>query len=227
MFLQRYVESFPDGINRVHYRKVSENDRRLLDDYLKELSATRISRYRRSEQLAYWINFYNALTVRLILEHMPVKSIRDIDISPGFFANGPWDKKLVSVEGEELSLNDIEHRILRPIWKDPRLHYAVNCASLGCPNLMPVAFTASNTESLLERGAKAYVNHPRGVSVVDGELVVSSIYHWFKEDFGDSDAGVISHLRRFADPGTQSQLDRHAVIGGHDYDWSLNDAAGG
>ena len=80
----------------------------------------------------------------MVLEHYPVKSIRDIDISPGFFASGPWGAKLATVEGEKISLDEIEHRILRPIWKDPRIHYAVNCASLGCPNLQAVPAMIAN-----------------------------------------------------------------------------------
>jgi Protein of unknown function, DUF547 len=87
-----------------------------------------------------------------------VASIRDIAISPGLFSVGPWGRKLIEVEGEPLSLDDIEHRILRPIWRDPRLHYAVNCAALGCPNLRSSAFTAANADILLETAASDYVN---------------------------------------------------------------------
>jgi Protein of unknown function, DUF547 len=87
-----------------------------------------------------------------------VASIRDIAISPGLFSVGPWGGKLIEVEGEPLSLDDIEHRILRPIWRDPRLHYAVNCAALGCPNLRSSAFTAANADILLETAASDYVN---------------------------------------------------------------------
>ena len=99
------------------------------------LSGVAIGGYAPDEQRAFWINLYHALTVRVILSHYPVSGIREIDISPGLFARGPWDRKLIPVEGVELTLNDIEHRILRPIWRDPRVHYALNCASLGCPDL--------------------------------------------------------------------------------------------
>jgi hypothetical protein len=179
---------------------------------------------RRDEQLAYWINLYNALTVKVILDHYPVKSIRSIDISPGFFSDGPWGKPLVRVEGKEMTLNDMEHRVLRPIWKDPRIHYAVNCASLGCPNLQPRAFTAENAEELLALAAREYVNHPRGVSVDKGWVRVSSIYVWFKEDFGGTDEGVIEHLRRHASGALPEELRRVDGISEHHYDWSLNDA---
>jgi hypothetical protein len=224
-FLSSYVEEFPDGINRVRYADVASADRDALDGYIDILTAVPISKYNRAEQRAYWINLYNALTVKIVLDHYPVASIRDIDISPGLFSIGPWDKKLITVEGEDLSLNDIEHRVLRPIWKDPRIHYAVNCASIGCPNLMPLAFTSENSEILLEKGARDYINHPRGVEIVDGEPVASKIYDWFRPDFGDSDQAVLSHLRRFAEPALSKELKTFDRIGGYRYDWALNGVA--
>ena len=96
-----------------------------------------------------------------MLRFYPVDSIRDI--SSGFFSPGPWKKELLNVEGQSLTLNDIEHRILRPIWQDPRIHYAVNCASLGCPNLPVIAFSEDNTDAMLDRAAQQFINHPRGL----------------------------------------------------------------
>ena len=154
-FLQAYLVRGPRGINLLRYAQVSAADRAGLEAYIRQLEQAPVSRLDRAEQKAYWINLYNALTVRVILEHYPVKSIRDIDISPGLFSNGPWGKKLVRVEGRDVSLDDIEHRILRPIWQDPRVHYGVNCASMGCPNLQPSAYTRDTTESLLDEGARA------------------------------------------------------------------------
>ena len=223
-FLAAYLSPGPDGVNRLAYARVTDRDKAALDAYVKKLAATPVSRLAREEQLPYWINLYNALTVQVVLDHFPVKSITDIDISPGLFSFGPWDKKLLVVEGREVSLNDIEHRILRPIWKDPRLHYAVNCASLGCPNLRGKAFARGNTETMLELGAREYVNHPRGMSVKKGELVVSSIYHWFKEDFGGAGQGVVEHLRRHASPQWRDRLAGFEDYGDHHYDWTLNGA---
>ena len=147
-----------------------------------------------------------------------------IDISPGFFADGPWGKKLIKIEGEEVSLNEIEHRILRPIWQDTRIHYVVNCASLGCPNLQDQAFTAENADKLLDQGAREYVNHKRGVLIENNKLKVSSIYKWFIADFGGNDAGVIEHLKLYALPELRNRLEGLNHISGHDYDWALNDA---
>lgn len=220
-FLRVYVKPDPTGLNRVDYRGVTPADRKSLTDYISRLSALPVSRYGRPEQLAYWINLYNALTVSQVLTHFPLKSIRDI--SSGLFGSGPWDESLVEIEGEDVSLNDIEHRILRPIWKDPRIHYAVNCASVGCPNLLQSAFTAGTAEPMLEEAAKAYVNSPRGARIDANGLTVSSIYVWFQDDFGGSDASVIAHLRRYAGAPLKKGLTGRDSIDGHAYDWSLNE----
>ena len=221
-FLRKYVRAGADGINRIPYGGVTAADRQAVAAYVAALEAMAPRAVARREQLAYWINLYNALTVRVVLERWPVASIRDINISAGLFERGPWGAKLLTVEGQKVSLDDIEHRILRPIWRDPRIHYAVNCASIGCPNLPPLAFTAENAGGLMAAGARAYVNHPRGARVEGGRLRVSSIYHWFKEDFGDSDAGVIAHLKQHAAPPLKAALDGVSRIDGHDYDWAIN-----
>ena len=227
-FLSKHLVPHADGVNRIAYANVSEADRKRLDDYLSALSMVRISEFSRDEQRAYWINLYNALTMNVVLEHYPVDSIMDISISPGFFSIGPWGKKLIRVEGEEISLDDIEHRILRPIWKDPRIHYAVSCASLGCPKLMPGAFTASNTEELLDQGAKDYINSEHGARFdSQARLTASSIYDWYQEDFGGDEAGVIAHLRLYARPALEARLDSVIGVYDFDYDWTLNDAASG
>ena len=220
-FLAKYVRTHPDGINRVDYANVAAGDKAVLENYLEVLQATPVSRFNRNEQRAFWINLYNALTVHVVLEHYPVVSIRDI--RSGLFSSGPWGLDLARVEGEALTLDDIEHRILRPVWRDPRLHYAVNCASLGCPNLLPTAFTAQNTEQQLDFAASAFINHPRGAAVVDGRLQVSSIFDWFVEDFGGDDAGVIAHLRQHADPALSESLANITSVSDDDYDWQLND----
>lgn len=220
-WLGRFVTRHADGIHRVAYGRVDAAARQQLQQYIEGLAAIPISDFNRSEQQAYWINLYNALTVEVILGDYPVDSIRDI--KSGIFSSGPWGRKLVEVEREKLSLDDIEHRILRPIWKDPRIHYAVNCASIGCPNLLMQAFTASNMEGLLNKAAREYVNHERGAQVIDGELVVSSIYDWFVEDFGGNDAGVIKHLKQYAGPRLRNQLGSIDRIDDDAYDWKLND----
>lgn len=224
--LRAYTRPSDDGVVRFDYAGLAAGDRPALDEYVVRLTEVPVTRLNRDEQLAYWINLYNALTVQVVLDHYPVSSILKINISPGFFSIGPWGRKLVSVEGEAVSLDDIEHRILRPIWRDPRIHYAVNCASIGCPNLVDTAYTADRVEALLEANAIAYVNHPRGAAVRGGVLTVSSIYDWFQEDFGASETGVLAHLRKYARPELARDLKLVIDIDGYEYDWSLNGVDG-
>jgi hypothetical protein len=218
---QRFVLPTKNGINLLAYSKFEIADKNQLKAYISTLSKTPIRQYNKGEQMAYWINLYNAITVNLILDNYPIASIRDV--KSGFFSFGPWDKELITIEGESLSLNDIEHRILRPIWQDARIHYAVNCASIGCPNLQSSAFTAENTETMLDLAAVEFINHPRAAQVKYGKLRVSSIYDWYKADFGGTDASVIDHLRQYAEPSLVEQLSNIESIDNDDhYDWSIN-----
>lgn len=224
-FLRNYVVAGADGIARVSYGSVTLADRSSLRGYIDHLAVQRVRQLNRGEQQALWINLYNALTVMVVLDHFPVASIRDIRISPGLFSSGPWGKKLLAIDGQTVSLDDIEHRILRPIWRDPRLHYALNCASLGCPDLQTEAFTAANTEALLDRAARSFINHPRAVQITGGgSLRVSSIYTWFRDDFGGTDEAVLQHLSRYAAPPLAQRLAGQSRIGSDAYDWALNAA---
>ena len=150
----------PSGINRFDYGalKADADDRKKLAGYLKSLAVIDPRSYSRDEQMAYWINLYNALTVFVIVPRYPVDSIKEI--KSGIVDFGPWNLELFPLQGQKLTLNQIEHRILRPIWKDPRIHYAANCASLGCPNLCPVAFRSDNLEQLLEQAATGLYQPP-------------------------------------------------------------------
>ncbi len=222
-FLREFVvANHPSGINRVRYQAVTPEAVKSLKGYLRALQDLPISNYNRAEQKAFWINLYNALTADIIISRFPLASIRDVNISPGLFTRGPWGAKVLAIEGEKLSLDDIEHRILRPIWKDNRAHYAVNCASLGCPNLQPTAYTADNTEALLEKGAREYINHPRGVTIKNGKLQVSSIYVWFQEDFGGAAEGLMEHWQNYAEGKLTDALSNYSGGLAHDYDWRLN-----
>lgn len=216
----------PSGIHLFDYAGLHANeaDRERLLGYLEGLEAVDPRIYSRDEQMAYWINFYNALTVETILGHYPVDSIREIHegIVP---LSGPWGDERATVLDQSLTLDNMEHDILRAIWKDPRIHYAVNCASLGCPNLAPDVYTAARLEEMLEQGARDYVNHPRGAELLDESFgVVSSIYTWFQEDFGGNEAGVIEHLRRYAGPELAEALRSFEGSLDYEYDWSLNAA---
>ena len=221
--LKKYIKPDKAGLNTFAYGKVSAADKAALTNYIGSLEAIKVTGYNKNELLAYWINLYNAVTIRVVLDHYPVKTIRDIDIS-GFLKNGPWQKELVTVEETPLTLDHIEHAILRPIWKDPRIHYGVNCASVGCPNLQTSAFTGKTASAQLDAGARAYINSTRGIDISKrGNVSVSSIYSWFAHDFGNSEDGVMQHLVKFANPDLAEKLTKAGRLSDTHYDWSLNE----
>ncbi len=220
--LKKYLKADKTGLNLFAYGEMTEADKQALKAYIAHLSKIEITDRARNVQLAYWLNLYNALTIDVIVGHYPVKSIKDIDIS-GLFADGPWGKALIKVEGEELSLDDIEHQILRPIWKDPRIHYGVNCASIGCPNLLKTPFTGKTAEAQLEKAAYEFINHPRGLKIKGDKVTVSKIYQWFAYDFGNSEKGVMQHLLKYAYPERAAALKKAGRISDTTYNWSLNE----
>ncbi|MDP5218350.1 DUF547 domain-containing protein [Ruegeria sp. 2205SS24-7] len=221
-FLQTYVAADERGVNRVAYAQVTDRDRARLDGYIAQLQGVEPSRLTRDQQLAYWINLYNALTVDVILENYPVDSIRDI--TDGALSFGPWDRPLVVVSGRTLTLNDIEHRIIRPTYKEPRIHHALNCAAVGCPNLMDRAWQADTLERDLAAAERAYVNDPRGVRFDDnGRLILSKIYIWFREDFGPNERAVIAQISQAAAPELQARLRENPRVRAYKYDWALNE----
>ena len=218
--LGTYVVEAEDGVNRFDYGglKANADDVAKLDAYLQSFESEDIEALSEAEQFATWSNIYNALTIKHIIGRYPVKSIRS-----GYIV-GPWKKVKTVVDGEEISLNDIEHEVLRVEFDDPRVHYAVNCASYGCPNLQKDAWVAETLDEDLDKAAREYINHPRGVSIRKrGGLEVSTIYKWFREDFGGSEQGVIDHLLQYADDDLAAEIRANADIKKHEYDWSLND----
>jgi len=218
--LEKYLTfSNSSGINRFDYAAVSTADLNSLDSYLTMLQKTDVGGMDKDEQMAFWINLYNALTVKVILDKFPVNSIKDISL-PGS-RGGPWKAPLVTVAGVNLSLNDIEHGILRPIWKDKRIHYAVNCASLGCPNLAPKPYIGETLDTMLDNAASDYINHPRGVDRDGRRLRLSSIYNWYKEDFGDR-TELEAHLLQYAGPDTTRKIREASGSIKYGYDWNLN-----
>lgn len=222
-WLQQYVVTGgPGDLNRLRYGAVSSADEQALRAYIDKLETIEISNYARPEQRAFWTNLYNAIVVNLVLKHYPIQSIQDID--NGFFGNGPWDEKRVTVEGTALSLRDIEYRILRPIWDDGLNSYGLNKAAVSSPNLLPQAYTGANMHRLLRENARAYVNSRRGVRFnAANKLTISPIYKWHKQAYGGIEAGIITHLRTFAEPALSLHLDAANGIDNYaSYNWALN-----
>ena len=190
--LSRHVVASDDGINRVAYSDFDDASKTLLNQYLTTLSNVQPTQLNQSQQLAYWVNLYNSLTVQVVLDHPKKDSIRSMGPLLSF---GPWDKTYLTIEGKPVSLNDIEHRILRPIWQDHRLHFVLNCASIGCPNLSRTAYTSDNIEDALARAEQTFLQHPRALSLSDkGVLQLSSLFDWYREDFADNESALLAYL---------------------------------
>lgn len=223
-WLDEYVVVGSDGVNRVRYSSVSSSGKAALTAYLTSMAAVDPREFAADEQMAYWVNLYNALTVSVVLDNPSKNSI--LKMGGGWLPTGPWDDEVISIADTALTLNDIEHRILRPIWQDQRIHFVVNCASFSCPNLATVALTADNLETQLASAESSYVNDLRGVSKMNGRLQLSSIFEWYRGDFADSEDGLLAYLAKHHDE-LSDWLAADPKLAGrirYDYDWSLNGA---
>ncbi len=201
--LKKYVDQ--DG--KVDYKRFLK-DKNQLDDYLNILSnQVPTNDWSVQEQLAYYINLYNAHTVDLILRNYPLKSIKDID--------GPWTTDFIRIGDKELSLGALEHSILRKM-DEPRIHFAINCASASCPKLINEAYAPEKLEEQLEEATQSFMNSDNN-SIAQENLELSRIFKWFKGDFKDG------KLIQFIEPYVDIEIDPKAKIRYKDYDWSLNE----
>ena len=204
--LRKYVDS--DG--NVNYRAF-KNDEAILDQYLEELSGQSPSDdASREEVLVYYINLYNAATVKLILLNYPVLSIKEI--------KSPWDKKWIKVGEKTISLGHIEHKILRKL-DEPRIHFAINCASYSCPKLINKAFTTKNLEQLLEQASREFVNDKKRNRVGAESAEISEIFKWYKSDFTKK-GSLTDYINLYSDVRIQDGTKLKYI----QYDWSLNEA---
>ncbi|MCY0093240.1 DUF547 domain-containing protein [Hoeflea ulvae] len=218
--LAAHVKPDANAYNRVDYNGVKA-DLAALRAYLAALQAVDPVTLSRQEAHAYWINLYNAKTLEVVADAFPVASIKKINLGgTGLFGSGPWKAKLLTVNGKELSLDDVEHEIVRALFKDEMSHYGLNCASYSCPNLARRAYTGANVDALLRENAVAYVNHPRGVTVDNGRITASKIYSWYDDDFGGK-GRLKAHWQALASPDKAARI-ATASISGYDYDWSIN-----
>jgi hypothetical protein len=206
--LKRYRVVGEDGIARLRYSAVSAADRADLTGYLAQLGSIQPAGWPKAEQLALWTNLYNATLVAQILQSLQSGTPRPTidEIRPDKRQGRQlFDAKLIGIDGEVLSLNDIRDRILRPLYRDPLVIYLLACGSLGCPDLPAEAATAANVQRLMLANAAAFINSPRLGVVRDGRLRLSQFYDWFGADFGDA-AGLAAHLQRFAEPAAAARL---------------------
>ena len=134
-------------------------------------------------------------------------------------------KIIIEDDGIGMSLDDIENKIVRPVFNDPRIHYGLNCAAIGCPNLRAEAFKGNSLDRALDEQTRAFINNSRGAFVEDSKLTVSRIFLWYAGDYGEGEADIVNHLRQYAEPVLRENLTGVDKIERYEYDWSLNDAA--
>nr|WP_299343054.1 DUF547 domain-containing protein [Allomuricauda sp.] len=198
-----------DFEGNVDYKGFKKDQR--LTEYLEFLAKNAPQKnWSKNEKLAYYINLYNAATVKLIVDHYPVESIKDIP--------NRWKKEWIRVGDEVTSLNDIEHKVLRKM-DEPRIHFAINCASYSCPKLLNSAFTSDNMERLLSKTAVDFVNDPKRNRFQKESAEVSRIFKWFKSDFTKN-----TSLLEFINTYLDNPIAKNADIDYLEYDWSLNEA---
>lgn len=195
-------------------------DKQAVQEYLDLLGANHPDeqRWTRAEQLAYWINAYNAFTVKLIMDHYPVASIKDI--KKGIpFVNSVWDLKFIPLGGQLYDLNHIEHRILREKFDEPRIHFAINCASVSCPKLANVAFEAATLDKQLEQAAREFFADPQKNKLQPNRIEISRIFLWFGGDFKKSGGDIIAYINQYS----EVRISPKASISYLEYDWNLNE----
>lgn len=195
-------------------------DKKQLQVYLDKLSANKpTSKWSKSEKLAYWINAYNAFTVKLIVDHYPIKSIKDIKKGIPFI-NSVWDIPFIPLGKEKVDLNYIEHSILRKEFMDPRIHAAINCASFSCPLLRNEAYTAHQIDEQLEDAMRKFINDPQRNQLDKSSVKISKIFSWFSGDFRINGASVIDYLNKYA----KKRVQQNAKVEYLSYQWELNEA---
>ncbi len=194
---------------KVNYKNLKA-DKAALEAYLKMLSEnTPVDSWSKNDKFAYWINAYNAATMKTIVDNYPLSSITKLD------GGKTWDVKRVKLGDKTYSLNDIENNILRPMG-DARIHFAINCAAKSCPPLLNQAFTAKNLNALLESRTKKFINDPKANALSKGgEIKISKIFDWYGKDFYN----ITEFINRYA----VSKVNDKAKIGYAEYDWALNE----
>ena len=194
----------------------SPDDVAALDRYLDELTAMDPAAWPQADGLAYWINLYNAVTLKLILDNYPLESIKDLG---GFLKKSPWKRKLVTEAGRELTLNDIENDIIRPAFADPRIHFALNCASKGCPPLRAAAYLPGTISEQLDAACTLALNRDRWVRVEGGKVELTKIFDWYADDFEVDGGSALTFINRYRDEALPAGTGGFSFMS---YDWSLN-----
>lgn len=213
----KLLKKYVNAAGLVNY-KGFQKDKADLDSYLKLLSDNPPqSSWNENDQKAFWINAYNANTVSLIVQHYPVKSIKDI-AGKIYKINTPWDIKFITIGGIKYDLNNIEHSILRKKYGDPRIHFALVCASISCPRLRDEAYSAAKLDAQLEDAGKEFLNDKSKNNITTAKANLSKYFSWYKGDFTKNGS-----LTDFINKYSQTKINGDTKIGSVDYNWNLNE----
>jgi len=212
------LQAWVNQAGMVNYAAFKQNEAQL-DAYLNMLASNAPAEsWNRNEKLAYWINAYNAYTIKLILNHYPVESIRDIGSKIQVpFVNSPWDVKFIEIGGQTYDLNNIEHGIIRKYFNEPRIHFALVCAAVSCPKLLNEAYTAQKLETQLTKQTRAFLSNPAKNKIGANSVQLSKIFEWYKTDFTDK-GSLIDYLNQYSDV----KIAPNAKVSHLDYSWALN-----
>lgn len=220
----RLLDTYYNPARGMDYAGLEANDRSTLLALRDRLGRVDVSSLTDDEALAYWINVYNVNTVATITENYPVASIRDLSTDPIIRLN-VFKKKRVPAQGRSLSLNDVENEKIRASFKDPRIHFVINCAARSCPPMRREAITGTQLNQQLDDQTRQFMNGPLGARLQGQTLRVTKILDWFGEDFERWGGGKVNFVAKYLDPQRRKQLiDAGRVrIAYDDYDWRLND----
>jgi len=213
---------YANNKGRVDYNGIAANP--IFKAYMKSLESAEIDAMSVNEQLAFWLNAYNAVTIDKVIKWKPKKSVRETLI-PGIWTSTKFfTSREHTVAGKRMSQDDIENDILRKQFKDPRIHFAIICASSGCPLLPRFAYSAENVQTKLEEETRAYLNSARGTSIDEAEntLHISKLFDWFAGDFESKAGSVLNFIKPYLNEKTAAFLKRNPRIAYIHYDWSLN-----
>jgi hypothetical protein len=216
---QYLVTDHPSGINRFNYAGVTKQDKLKLAAYIAYVAQFDPRQLSKLEQKAMWLNLYNVLVVATVLNQQSIPDVDSIRRVGG--EDGPWKNSILKMVTQEISLDAIEHNILRPIWNDPRIHFALNRATLGSANLQSQVFTYQNIDAQLDKASKEFVNSSRGVSFSGNRIVLSTIFNWYSDDFGGGIANVKKFLSKYAAPELAIKISRSRRVR-YRYQWDLN-----
>lgn len=216
------LHQYVNGKGRVDYNGIAENP--IFNAYIKSLETADIDAMSINEQLAFWLNAYNAVTIDKVIKWKPKKSARETLIPGIWISTKFFTTREHTVAGKRLSQDDIENEILRKQFKDPRIHFAIICASSGCPPLPRFAYTGENVQTNLEEETRSYLNSARGTKIdeVENTLYISKLFDWFAGDFESKAGSSLNFIKPYLNENTAAFLKRNPRIAYIHYDWSLN-----